>query len=162
MGVDFSAVAIDKARRLAAERGAVVAFEVADVTSWEPPTGGFDLVLVFYLQLPAAERRLAMQTAVRAMAPDATLVLVAHDLLNLTEGHGGPQDATVLTTAEGVVDDLAAASLAVGGELVVERAERVQRPVATEDGERTAIDTFVRAHRLQVTPASVLDTPGSA
>ena len=89
-----------------------------------------------------------MATALLALAPGGHFLLVTHDLLNLSEGHGGPQDAVVLTTAEGVVDDMAAASLEHGLELDVERAERVDRAVPTPDGERIAIDTLVRARRL--------------
>jgi hypothetical protein len=75
--------------------------------------------------------------AAAAVAPGGTLVVVAHDLVNLTEGFGGPQDARVLTTPEAV------SSLLQG--LEVERAERVRRPV--EGASRDAIDTLVRARR---------------
>jgi SAM-dependent methyltransferase len=160
-GVDFSSVGIAKAERLAAERGVQGTWIVGDATTWEPPAADFDLVVLFYLQLPAAGRRAAIRTAIRALAPDGTFLLVAHDLLNLTEGHGGPQDAAVLTTAEAVVDDLAAASLEVGGELVIERAGRVDRVARTDDGDRNAIDTMVRAHRMDVTPVSILDAEDS-
>lgn len=151
-GVDFSSTGVAKGEQLAAERGVMVDFVVADATTWDAPVGAFDLVIVFYLQLPADERAAAVATAVRALAPDGTFLLVAHDLLNLTEGHGGPQDAGVLTTAEAVVDELAAASLAADVELVIERAERVDRVVETPDGPRTAIDTLVRARRLEIGP----------
>ena len=147
-GVDFSDVGIDKARGLAAENGVEVSWVVADATSWAPPTEGFDLVAVFYLQLPAADRRAAMRTAAQALAVGGTLVLVGHDLLNLTEGHGGPQDPAVLLTAEDILDDLTAAEVELDLELVTERAGRVDRVVATDDGERTAIDTFVRVRRV--------------
>ena len=39
--------------------------------------------------------------------------MVAHDSTNLTEGTGGPQDASVLYTAEDVLADLAGADLEV-------------------------------------------------
>lgn len=155
-GVDFSSTGVAKAERLAADRGVSGTWIVADATTWEPTPPGFDLVIVFYLQLPAAERRQALRTAARALAPDGTFLLVAHDLLNLSEGHGGPQDATVLTTSEAIVDDLAAASLELDIELVVERAERVDRVVDTPEGERTAIDTLVRARRLDVSSGAGL------
>lgn len=151
-GVDFSATGVAKGEQLAAERGASVTWVVADATTWDAPAGAFDLVIVFYLQLPADERAAAVATAVRALAPDGTFLLVAHDLLNLSEGHGGPQDAGVLTTAEAVLDELAAASLGADVELVVERAERVDRVVETPEGPRTAIDTLVRARRLEIGP----------
>ena len=147
-GVDFSDVGIDKARRLASDNDVDVTWVVADATTWAPPTEGFDLVAVFYLQLPAADRRAALRTAARALAVGGTLVLVGHDLLNLTEGHGGPQDPAVLLTAEDILDDLTAAEVELDLELVTERAGRVDRVVAIEDGERTAIDTFVRVRRV--------------
>jgi hypothetical protein len=46
------------------------------------------------------------------------------------------------------VDALAAAELELGAELVIERAGRIDRVVATPDGDRTAIDTIVRARRI--------------
>ncbi len=159
-GVDFAEVGLAKGQRLAADRGVAVTWVTADATTWEP-TGSFDLVLVFYLQLPADERRRALRTAVRALAPGGTFLLVAHDLLNLSEGVGGPQDAVVLTTSEGVVDDLAAAELELEVEMVVERAERVERVVATDEGERTAIDTLVRARRVDAPPAAAAGTGAS-
>ena len=147
-GVDFSDVGVEKARRLASENGVDGTWLVADATTWEPPATGFDLVAVFYLQLPAEERRASLQTAVRSLAVGGTLLLVGHDLLNLTEGHGGPQQPSVLLTAEDIIDDLTAAELALDVELVTEKAGRVDRPVVTDDGEHNAIDTLVRVRRV--------------
>ncbi len=158
-GVDFSSVGVEKAERLAAERGVDAEFVVGDAITWLPPEGGFDLVIVFYLQLPADERRAAVATAVRALAPGGRLLLVAHDLHNLAEGYGGPQDAVVLTTSEAIVDDIAAACLEYGVELVVERAERVDRVVATAEGDRVALDTLVRAQRLDVGSVEAIAVP---
>jgi SAM-dependent methyltransferase len=144
-GVDFSAAAVDRARRLAAEAGvaARTEFVVGDVVTGPLPSGGFDVVVVAYLQLPAGERRAALRHAAQALAAGGTLLVVAHDATNLTDGTGGPQDAAVLYTAEDVVADLD------GIPLVVDRAERVRRPVQTPDGERQAIDALVRARRLK-------------
>lgn len=147
-GVDFSDVGLAKAARLAADNEVLGVWIEADATSWVPPAEGFDLVLVLYLQLPADQRRAAMRTAVASLAVDGVLLLVAHDLLNLTEGYGGPQSATVLTTAEDVLDDITAAEIELGVELVTERAERVDRPVETPEGDRNAIDTLVRVRRV--------------
>ena len=133
-GVDFSQVALAKAVALAGSRGVEVDWVEADLLGYEPP-GGLDLVVVFYLQLPADERRLVLGRAARALAPGGTILVVAHDLLNLTEGHGGPSSPEVLFTPDDVVGDLAGLS--------VERAERVRRPV----DEAEAIDLLVRAVR---------------
>jgi len=141
-GADFSAAAVERARRLAASAGVAdrTEFVVADVVSGQLP-GGFDAVVVAYLQLPAVERQSALRRAAAALAPGGTLLVVAHDLANLTEGVGGPQDARVLYTADDVLADLA------GLALVVEKAQPVRRSVQTDDGEREAIDALVRVRR---------------
>lgn len=140
-GVDFSDVALDKARRMATERQVDVDWICADATTWEPPADGFDLVVVFYLQLPADERRHAMGVAARALAPGGTLLVVAHDTTNLANGTGGPPDPAVLYRPHDVIADLRA----TGIDLRVERAETVERPVSGAD--RPALDCLVRACR---------------
>jgi SAM-dependent methyltransferase len=138
--VDFSAVGLDKARRLAADRDVELTAIVADATTWQP-AAPFDLVLVAYLQLPPPERNAALRRAAGAVAPGGTLLVVGHDRANLDHGYGGPQDPAVLLTPDEIVADLH------GSGLVVDKAERVQRPVDTPEGPRVAIDTLVRAHR---------------
>jgi SAM-dependent methyltransferase len=125
--VDFSEVAVEKGRA----RSAGVDFAVADLLAYEPEEQAYDLVIVFYLQLSADELRLVLGRAARAVAPGGTFLLVGHDLRNLSDGHGGPQDAAVLYRAEEIP------ALLDGLEL--ERAEPVDR-----DG---AIDALVRARR---------------
>ena len=136
-GVDFSEVAIEKARQIAAQRGVEADFRVGDVVAEAPEEQAYDLVLVFYLQLPAERLRQAVGAAARAVAPGGTFLLVGHDSRNLSEGWGGPQDPAVLYTPEDVV-------AALDG-LEVVRAEAVQRPVEEENA--TALDALVRATR---------------
>ena len=138
-GVDFSARALEKARALATERGVTLRLVEADLGEYAPTPGCADLVAVLYLHLPAPQRAAVLARAAAALAPGGTILVVGHDLLNLTEGHGGPREASVLTTPEAVAAELEG--------LTIERAERVRRPVATPDGERDAIDTLVRASR---------------
>lgn len=139
-GVDFSPVAIGKAGQLAAARGVAGEFEVADLLTYEPAGQAFDLVIAFYLQVPAAARNVILRRAAAAVAPGGTFLLVAHGRSNLEEGYGGPRDPDVLYSAEDVVADLDG--------LEVERAEPVLRPVETPEGERVAIDALVRARRV--------------
>jgi len=141
LGVDFSEVGLQKARELATSRGVNVEWVAADLLDYRPDTQAFDLVIVFYLQLAAAERRPILQAAADAVAPSGTLLVVAHDASNLEHGHGGPQDPTRLYTADDVVTDIE------GSGLRIERAEPVQRPVHTTDGERIALDALLRARR---------------
>lgn len=131
---DFSQVALDKGKRLAGDTP--VRWVCADATRWSE-RAAYDLVVVAYLQLEAAERRASVQAAYAALRPGGTLLVVAHDSTNLSEGTGGPQDPTVLFTAEDVLDDLAG----VGFDTI--RAGRVARPV----GDATAWDALVRLVR---------------
>jgi SAM-dependent methyltransferase len=138
--VDFSEVAIDKARRLAEHQGVALTTEVADLTTYVPTPGGYDLVLVAYLQLPDEQLTPILHRAAAAVAPGGTFLLVSHDRENLEHGHGGPQSAAVLTTPDQVV-------AALGDGFEIDRAEVAERPVPTDDGERVALDTIVLAHR---------------
>lgn len=141
VAVDGSRVAIDQLRAAAVRRGVEVVADVADVTTDELPHGPFDLVLLAYLQLPRAELGEVHRRAAAAVGPGGTLLVLGHDRSNLADGVGGPQDPDVLLTVDEVVGDL------VGTGLTIERAEVVTRTVATEEGERHALDTLVRAHR---------------
>lgn len=137
--VDFSAVASEKARRLARVHGVDVRVVQADLTDHVPEPASADLVVVLYLHLPAAQRSAVLARAAEALAPGGVILVVGHDLLNLTEGAGGPRDPAVLMTPDAVAADLRG--------LVIERAERVLRPVETDGGSVSAIDTLVRASR---------------
>lgn len=144
--VDFSAVALERGRRLATARpdGAAdrLTWVLGDVSAGEAVTGTFDLVLMIYLHLPAAARRRVLVRAARSLAPGGRLLVVGHDATNLTEGIGGPQDPAVLFTPEDVLADLDGAGL----ETV--RAERVRRPVeAPGGGTVEAIDALVHLRR---------------
>jgi len=145
--VDFSGVALAKGRRLAASAdsaaAARIAWAEADLTSYRPTPGGADLVLIAYLQVSAADRGPIVARAVEALAPGGTLLVVAHDSTNLTEGVGGPQEATVLYTPDDVVADIGAAD--DSAPLRIEKAERVLREVP--GAPRPAIDLLVRAVR---------------
>ena len=135
--VDFSEVGLATAERAAAARGVEIDWVLADLLDYRPPAGAFDLVLILFLQLPGPRRRLVLERAAQAVAPKGTLLLIGHDVLNLTEGYGGPTNPAVLFTPDDIVAELPG--------LAVERAERVRRSVELEDGEVEAIDALVRA-----------------
>lgn len=140
-GVDFSEVGLEKARNLAASRGVQAEWVAADLREYTPEPRAFDLVAVFYLQVPPDQRRAIMRRLAEAVAQDGILLVVAHDSSNLDHGYGGPQHAAVLYTAADVAGDLD------GTELAIERSETVERPVQTDDGERVALDSLLRARR---------------
>ena len=137
-GVDFSDVAIARARERADREQLDVEFVCADLLEYKPEVDAFDLVLVFYLQIHPLERRRVLERAVPALRADGTFLLVGHDLTNLTEGIGGPPDPDLLYTPDDIVAELPGLEIA--------KAERVLRDVAGAD--RPAVDALVRARRL--------------
>jgi SAM-dependent methyltransferase len=136
-GVDFSSVAVEKARARAARESVEIEFLCRDLLDFEPEAAAFDLVIVFYIHIPASDRRLVLERAASAVAPGGTFLLVGHDLANLEEGVGGPRDPDLLFTPDDIAAELPG--------LEIEKAERVHRDVDGE--ERPAIDALVRARR---------------
>jgi len=143
LGVDFSAVAIERARQLTERERPSTAvrltWQVADVTTEPVKPGGSDLALVSYLHLPPEQINAVFRNAGRALAPRGHLVIVGHDRRNLREGVSGPQDESRLYDADEIREVLADIP-----DVVVEVGETVVRP--TDDGD--ALDTLVRARRL--------------
>jgi SAM-dependent methyltransferase len=139
VGVDFSEVALERARHLAEGADVQVRWVHADLRDYVPPTGLFDLVLVLYVHLPPAERRLVLGRSVRALAPGGRILVIGHDLSNLSAGYGGPQRPELLYTPETIAGELAG--------VTVERAERVTRHIVEQPGANDAIDTLVIGRR---------------
>ena len=140
--VDFSRVGLDKGRKLSAAHGVAdgqVDWIVADLSEYPLPRSSYDLVLIAYLQVGAALRARVLAGAAAALVPGGTLLVVGHDLANLTEGTGGPSSPDVLYTPEAI-------TAALPGLRII-RAERVRRPVERDGTHATAVDTLVRAER---------------
>jgi SAM-dependent methyltransferase len=138
--VDYSSVAIDKARQIADRRGVAITAEIADLTTYVPAKDAYDLVVIAYFHLVADQLAPILRRAAEAVAPGGKLVLVGHDRSNIESGYGGPQHPAVLSTPDEVV-------AAIGDVLTIEIAEVAERHVQTDDGERVALDTVVVAHR---------------
>jgi SAM-dependent methyltransferase len=137
--VDFSQVGLAKAARLAGSRGVTVDWVQADLREYQPAAASYDLVLLAYIHLPRADFAALLTSAAAALAPGGTLLVIGHDVANLSEGHGGPQDPEVLHRAGDILAALPG--------LTIRRSGQARRPVRTGDGDAIAIDTVVRAQR---------------
>jgi SAM-dependent methyltransferase len=141
LGVDYSEVAIAKARARAERDGVATAqFTCADLVTYEPERDAYDLVLLLYLHIPTSERRSVLARGASALRAGGTLVLVGHDRTNMTDGVGGPSDPDIHFTPAEIAADLPG--------LEIEKAERVLRDVQGED--RAAIDALVRARKAGI------------
>lgn len=135
--VDFAGSGLEKGRAIAEERGLEIDWIRADLLEFDPGSGCFDLVLLFFLQVPWDEMRVVLGRAAKAVAPGGTFLLVGHDRSNLKEGHGGPSSEKVLYTPDEVAAEMTDLN-------IVEAATRL-RPVVLEDRTVHAIDCLVRA-----------------
>jgi SAM-dependent methyltransferase len=131
--VDFSDVGLARGRAQPdADR---VTWVTADVTAWSCEPESLDLVLVAYLHLPEPDTTALFRRAVSWLRPGGRLLVLGHDVENLTAGVGGPPEAAILHS----VDRLAP----VAELLDVDRLEQVPR--STPAG--TALDTLLWGRR---------------
>jgi SAM-dependent methyltransferase len=147
--VDFSAVAMEKAKELASQHGNRTAdrieWVVEDVLSYAP-TAEYDLVLVIYLQIAAEQRKTLLQHAAAVVSPGGRLLVVGHHTDNLLHGVGGPPNPEVLYTEDDILADLAEFP-----NLIFRTAQRVERVI---DGQlRRALDVVVEAERSSANAA---------
>jgi 2-polyprenyl-3-methyl-5-hydroxy-6-metoxy-1,4-benzoquinol methylase len=136
-GVDYSEVAIAKARARAERERMHVEFVCADLLEYEPEPGSYDLVVLMYFHLPPDELHTVLGRAEAALADGGTIVVIGHDRTNLTDGVGGPSDPSILYAPEEIAAELP--------ELEIVKATQVFRDVEGE--KRDAIDALVRARR---------------
>jgi hypothetical protein len=107
----------------------------ADVRTWTAPSASLDLVLVAYLHLPAEDAAALVPRTVEWLRPGGRLLVLGHDVANIEQGVGGPQDPAILHS----VDSLAANAAL----LDVDRLEQVRR----ETPAGTALDTLLWGRR---------------
>lgn len=146
--VDFSEVGIAQGREMAKEQEVDVTWVVADLRDYQPAERAFELVIDFYTHLPQEHRRQLWRKGAAAVAPGGTMLVVGHDLTNLDEGHGGPQQPAALFTPGEITAELE--------ELEIVKAVRVRRTVDTPEGEFEAIDALVLARNGREHPAGTV------
>ena len=139
VGVDFSAVALDKARRIAARAPSRsrdrLRYVRSDVTA-DPFDGEYDLILSVFLHFLPSQRKALLDRAINSLKPEGILIFLGHDAINPEQGVGGPQDREILYTPTDLVEEIDA-------RLEITVAERRYRE--TEAG--TAIDALVVARK---------------
>jgi cyclopropane fatty-acyl-phospholipid synthase-like methyltransferase len=99
LSVDSSVVAVNKARRLAQQRGVKVDVEQADLLQWDWGKERFDVVVAIFIQFAAPEQRVQMfENIRRCLKPGGLLLLQGYTPRQLEYGTGGPSQAENLYT----------------------------------------------------------------
>jgi SAM-dependent methyltransferase len=137
--VDFAATALAQARSTATAMGPEVAERVdwveADLATWMPPSGEFDLVVSLYVHVPGSVEEMVQRLAT-GLAAGGTLFLVGHRPVD--PATGAPTAAAGQVQVS--VEDALAALDRERWEIVV--AEERPRTVAA-----TGVDAVIRARR---------------
>jgi SAM-dependent methyltransferase len=99
LSVDFSPVALAKARELAKARGVALRLEEADVLNWTWPTAQFDVVVAIFVQFATAVERPRFFAGMKqVLRPGGLLLMQAYRPEQLAYATGGPKDVTQLYT----------------------------------------------------------------
>jgi SAM-dependent methyltransferase len=99
LSVDSSTVALNKARKLARQRGVEVDFVQADLLNWDWGNHRFDVVVAIFIQFAAPEQRRQMFADIRrSLKPGGLLLLQGYTPRQLEYGTGGPSQAENLYT----------------------------------------------------------------
>lgn len=134
--VDYAPAAIATLEEIARGRGLRIEGVVANILEYRPQSS-YDLVIMCYMHLPAAERATMLANASAALAPEGTLLFIAVDPSDNSSDdfHG------LLATAEEVIAELPC--------LAIERAEVVRRTLPfPEDPSYEGNGLIVRASRM--------------
>ncbi|WP_322763034.1 class I SAM-dependent methyltransferase [Frankia sp. Cr2] len=159
-GLDFSDVAIRKARELSRRFDVTPDWIHADVLGWTPRPRSYNLVTICYLHLPPSERRAVLCDAVNAIIPGGTLLLLGNDRATPPGEPSEPDHLERLLDADELLTDLAD-----GPPLRISRAGRIPSPPDRDSRSRTAMDTLVVGIRPGPTsthPALIEPVPGMA
>ena len=96
---DFSPPAVEKAARLAAERGVRVRYEVASVDGWNWPQAKYEVVAAIFVQFAGPEMRARMFARMaQALKPGGLLLLEGYTPKQLEYRTGGPSQVGNLYT----------------------------------------------------------------
>lgn len=101
LSLDFSPVAQEKARNLAASRGVALRVEQADIVNWDYPADTYDVVAGIFFQFAAPPERAKIFAGIkRTLKPGGLLLIEGYRPKQLEYKTGGPSRVENLYTRE--------------------------------------------------------------
>lgn len=115
---DQSAVGLEKASRLAAERGTSLTTTVADLGTFAIAPGAWAAVVSIFVHLPPSVRRAVHGRAAAGLQPGGVIILEAYTPAQVQFRTGGPvQQPELLMTLADLTEDFAGLELLIGREI---------------------------------------------
>lgn len=115
--VDVSRAGLEKARRLAEERGVRIETVQADLAGWRIPPGAWSGVVSIFAHLAPDVRGRVHRQVVDGLRPGGAFVLEAYTPAQLREGTGGPPEEDRMMTEAGLREELAGLRFEIAREL---------------------------------------------
>jgi len=106
VAVDASAVGLEKAGKLALERGVVIETVIADLADYEIAQNSFDVVVSIFAHVPPAIRVPLHRRIVAGLRPGGMLVLEAYPPGQIAFGTGGPPVPELTMTLQALEHEL--------------------------------------------------------
>jgi SAM-dependent methyltransferase len=107
--MDSSRVGLDKAQRLAQQKGVAIEVVHADLADWVPAPASVDAVVLTFVHLPETLRANVHQRLVAALRPGGLFILEAFHPRQLSFSSGGPKVESMLYSLHTLRADLHAA-----------------------------------------------------
>ncbi|MEM7125980.1 MAG: class I SAM-dependent methyltransferase [Chloroflexota bacterium] len=104
--VDGSQVGLDKARRLAEEKGVEIECVHADLVEFDLGVDQWDGIVSIYFPLPAAQRTELYRKVVAGLKPNGVFLVEAYRPEQIEYGTGGGKSPETMTTKESLLQDL--------------------------------------------------------
>lgn len=92
LGVDASAVGLEKAQRLANSKGVKIQTEVANLADYQPKENRYGAVVSIFAHLPSPVRETLYPLIERSLKPGGLVLLEAYSEKQLGKATGGPGD----------------------------------------------------------------------
>lgn len=121
LAVDQSPVGLEKARRLAAQRGVTIETCASDLARFEFAPSRYAGIISIWAHLPPGVRRVVHEKCVEALIPGGLMVLEAYTPAQIGRGTGGPSDPAFCMGAGNLRDELRGLDF----EMLVERERHV-------------------------------------
>jgi len=142
LAVDQSEVGMQKAQRLARERGLKLRTQAVDLREFDAQKESLDVVSSIFVHLPS-ELRAAVHARVGSwLKPGGVFVLEAYAPEQIERGTGGPKDPAMLAPLEVLVGELVG-----GGGLTIEHQAALSRNVSEgqfHTGEASVVQILAR------------------
>jgi len=106
LAVDQSAVGMQKAQKLAQERGLALRAQAVDLQDFDAEPHSFDVISSIFVHLPATLRAAVHKRVAAWLKPGGVFVLEAYAPDQIARGTGGPKDPLLLAPLEVILGEL--------------------------------------------------------